>query len=119
MRHRGLGIVVLVILLFIMTANGEISARELTIFFNVFVMLQFWNLFKARSLRAQHSPFRGLLKNKSFLFIALAILLGKVAIVQFGGVVFRTTPLGFTNWVIITIAISAVFWLGDLRRHFQ
>lgn len=111
--------VVLVILLFIMKANGEISARELTIFFNVFVMLQFWNLFNARSLRAQHSPFKGLLENKSFLLIALAIFIGQVAIVQFGGVVFRTIPLGFTDWVIITIATSAVFWLGELRRHFQ
>jgi Ca2+-transporting ATPase len=87
-----------------------------TVFFTVFVMLQFWNLFNARCLGTSRSGLAGLLDNKWFLAIAAAIFLGQVAIVQFGGQVFRTEPLSLRDWLLITAATSLVLIGGECIR---
>ena len=58
---------------------------DLTIFFTIFVMLQWWNLFNARVYGQNRSIFDGLGKNWAFTGIALIILVGQILIVQFGG----------------------------------
>jgi Ca2+-transporting ATPase len=107
---------VLVTLLVFMKSDGELTKHDLTIFFNVFVLLQFWNLFNARALNSSHSPFKGLFENKSFILIAVAILVGQIAIVQLGGAVFRTVPLSLVDWLILIVLTSSVFWIGELYR---
>ena len=103
------------------TAAGEamLSPRELSIFFSVFVMLQFWNLFNARCLGSARSAFSGLMENKTFLLIAAVIFIGQVLVVQFGGKVFRAIPLTFSDWVWITLATSIVLWAGETFRFFK
>jgi Ca2+-transporting ATPase len=96
--------------------DGTITNYELTIFFNVFVMLQFWNLFNARSFGTQHSAFAGLAKNIGFIIIAFVILLGQVLIVQYGGQFFRTEPLPVFTWITIILFTSPVLWVGELMR---
>lgn len=96
--------------------SQAVTRWELTVFFTTFVMLQFWNLFNARALGQAYSAFRGLTKNKAFLLIAAIILLGQVAITQFGGEVFRTTPLSLGQWVIIVGGTSVVLWVGEAIR---
>ncbi|MBA4188747.1 MAG: calcium-translocating P-type ATPase, PMCA-type [Planctomycetaceae bacterium] len=119
----GLGgafLLVLLALLFLLPGMRDVASpdhlRSLTIFFSVFVLLQFWNLFNARCLGTTRSAFDGLLQNKAFLFIAGMILLGQIVLVQFGGDVFRTTPLGALDWVLIVLATSPVFLVGELLR---
>ncbi|MCE9563278.1 MAG: calcium-translocating P-type ATPase, PMCA-type [Planctomycetes bacterium] len=90
--------------------------RSLTIFFSAFVLLQFWNLFNARCLGTTRSAFDGLLQNKAFLLIAAVILFGQILLVQFGGEVFRTTPLDAVDWLVIALATSPVFVMGELLR---
>jgi Ca2+-transporting ATPase len=107
---------VLFALLLYMKSDGLLTRREMTIFFNVFVLLQFWNLFNARALNASHSPFMGLFQNKSFLLIAVSILLGQFLIIQFGGDVFRTEPLRIDDWLIMLSTTSLVFWIGEAFR---
>jgi Ca2+-transporting ATPase len=107
---------VLVTLLVFMKSDGELTKHDLTIFFNVFVLLQFWNLFNARALNSSHSPFKGLFENKSFILIAVAILVGQIVIVQLGGAVFRTVPLSLVGWLILIVLTSSVFWIGELYR---
>jgi Ca2+-transporting ATPase len=92
------------------------EVRSLTLFFSTFVMLQFWNLFNARCLGTNRSALAGLFQNKAFLFIASVILFGQILLVQFGGDVFRTTPLGVVDWVIILAATSPVLLVGELIR---
>ncbi|MFO8021852.1 MAG: calcium-translocating P-type ATPase, PMCA-type [Perlabentimonas sp.] len=99
-----------------LNSNNQISVYELTLFFNVFVLMQFWNLFNARAMKSGQSAFSGLAKNKGFLLISLVILLGQFLIVQFGGTFFRTTPLPATDWIKIFIFTSAVLWVGELIR---
>lgn len=95
---------------------GEIDSYGLTLFFSVFVMLQFWNLFNARSLGLSQSAFKGVLENRGFVIIGVAILVGQIAIVQLGGAYFRTVPLGVGEWSAIIGGTSVVLWAGETVR---
>lgn len=95
------------------------DVRNLTIFFTFFVMLQFWNLFNARVFGTTQSAFKGISKSYGMEFIVLAILVGQFLIVQFGGSVFRTTPLDWQTWVAIIGTSSLVLWIGELFRFIK
>jgi len=99
--------------------DGDVSAHDLSIFFTLFVFLQFWNLFNARCLGQSHSAFHGIWENKAFLGIAVIILVGQVLIVQYCGEVFRTQPLTLKEWLQIFGGASIVLWLGEIVRLFQ
>lgn len=91
---------------------------ELSLFFTIFVFLQFWNLFNARAYATGRSAlhFKG---NAGFTFIVLAILVGQIAIVELGREFFNVVPLKFTDWVIIIGSTSLVLWVGELLRLFS
>jgi len=101
-------------------AGGEPETDEhvewLTIFFNVFVLLQFWNLFNARCLGTNTSAFVGLFRNKAFLGIAAAILVGQIVLVQLGGDIFRTVPLSAQTWGILLAVTFPVLLIGEVFR---
>ncbi|MUL35047.1 calcium-translocating P-type ATPase, PMCA-type [Gloeocapsopsis dulcis] len=111
-------LVFLIVFLRQIRQDGVISSYDLSIFFAVFVMLQFWNLFNARCLGLNHSAFKGLFKNRGFIAIAVAIFFGQILIIQFGGSVFRTVPLSFTDWFMVVTGTSVVLWFGELQRLF-
>ncbi|MEH2035946.1 calcium-translocating P-type ATPase, PMCA-type [Nostoc sp.] len=96
--------------------DGEITPYELSVFFGVFVMLQFWNLFNARCLGLKQSALKGLSKNKGFVAIAITIFVGQILIIQFGGSVFRTVPLSFVDWISVIVGTSTVLFIGELWR---
>jgi Ca2+-transporting ATPase len=112
--------VFLVVLLGLLAWFGHnqdgLTPRELSIFFSVFVLLQFWNLFNARCIGTHFSAFRHLKESKLFLLIAALIIVLQIVIVQFGGDLFRTTPLGWSDWLLIIGGTSLVLWLGELQR---
>ena len=97
--------------------NGEISPKNLTIFFCVFVMLQFWNIFNARRFGGFRSAFSGLLENPLFMIITVAILAGQIVIVQFGGTFFKTVPLSLEDWLLISACTSPVIFIGEIGRY--
>ena len=97
-------------------APGGLTVHRLTIFFTFFVMLQFWNLFNARVFGTNDSAFKNITKTYGMEVVVLAILLGQSLIVQFGGEVFRTEPLGWQEWVWIILSTSLVLWVGELVR---
>jgi len=111
--------VVLIAMLQYIKHDGEVSNYELTVFFNVFVMLQYWNLFNARVFGQHLSAFKGLFKNKSFLLITLLIIVGQVIIVEFGGAFFRTVPLKFSDWVLIILLTSLILWIAELFKFIR
>ena len=94
-------------------ANSDAASHGGTVLFTVFVLLQFWNLFNAKCMNRTGSVFPTLGNNTSFLLIAAAIFAGQVLIVQFGGSVFRTVPLTFNEWLILTAITSIVLWIGE------
>lgn len=100
------------------TGNHELTNHELSIFFTLFVMIQFWNMFNARAFATGRSAFY--LKGcKGFGVIALLIFVGQIIIVQCGGRMFNVTPLSLSDWLIIVTSTSAVLWIGELFRLFN
>jgi len=112
----GFVIFLLWLLYYLTDKSGKISDENLSGFFTVFVMLQFWNLFNAKAFASGHSAFYQLNKSIGFLITILLILVGQVLIVNFGGEVFRTVPLSLANWLCIIGATSTVLWIGELGR---
>ena len=96
--------------------KGSLSAYELSLFFSIFVFLQFWNMFNAKAYRTGKSAFHNIGKSQGFLMIAAAIVLGQVFITTFGGGMFSVTPLQLVDWAIIIGATSIVLWIGEIRR---
>ena len=78
--------------------GGDVDTHQLTIFFTTFVMLQFWNLFNAKTLNSHHSTFRRLYADRGLLLVLLLIVAGQWLIVTFGGRMFRTVPLSLAEW---------------------
>lgn len=96
----------------------HMSPYELSLFFTVFVMLQFWNMFNARAYATGRSAFH--FKDcKGFGTIVLFILIGQVLIVELGGQMFNVTPLLWQDWAFIIISTSAVLWIGEFLRLFS
>ena len=100
------------------TGQG-MDTYELTKFFTVFVMLQWWNLFNARSLGSHHSAFHHFFWGKGFVLVLVLILLGQWLIVELGGEMFRTTPITPTDWLKIIVVTSPVMLAGELYRFWQ
>ena len=106
-------------LLYYQGTGGTLHVHQLTIFFTTFVMLQFWNLFNAKSLGSAHSAFRHFVLDKGLLLVLVIILAGQWFIVQFGGRMFRTTPLSLNEWLVIIASTSVVLWVGEIYRLVQ
>ena len=99
--------------------EGGVDVHELTIFFTIFVMIQFWNLFNAKALGSNHTAFRHFLKDKGMILVLGLILIGQWIIVTFGGEMFRTVPLSATEWLAIIGGTSIVLWAGEVFRLFK
>lgn len=115
----GVGILYFGVLLYLLINN----TCNLTEFFTIFVMLQFWNLFNARVFGQDRSIFNGLLNNPAFIGICLVIFVGQILIVQFGGDVFRTEPLSIETWLeivgltaIVPVCRELLYWAKKLFK---
>ena len=99
-------------------AHPSLTPYELSMFFTIFVFLQFWNMFNARAFATGKSAFhfKGC---GGFMLIALIILLGQILIVSVGGQFFNVEPLHFLDWLIIIGSTSLVLWIGELVRLFK
>lgn len=98
-----------------MGVNTGLTPYELSLFFTIFVFLQFWNMFNARAFETGRSAFhfKGC---QGFVEIAAIILFGQILIVSFGGRFFNVVPLRIDDWIIIISFTSLVLWIGELFR---
>ena len=104
----------------LLTPNSSLlTPYELSLFFTIFVMLQFWNMFNAKAFMTGRSAFARLTECRGFLFIAFVIFVGQILIVELGGPMFNVTPLRLNDWLIIIAATSLVLWVGELIRAFK
>lgn len=117
----GLGFLVILmgLLAYFKTLPGGMDVHHLTVFFTIFVMLQFWNLFNASVFGTNHSFFKDASHALGMLSVALIILVGQFLIVTFGGKVFRTEPLPLMEWLYIIGGTSIVLWIGEIWRGIQ
>ncbi|MDL2221684.1 calcium-translocating P-type ATPase, PMCA-type [Parabacteroides sp. OttesenSCG-928-N08] len=117
----GVGITFVAILIGILLYYQDlgITSYELSKFFTIFVMMQFWNMFNAKAFMEGKSAFANLRESKTFLFVALIILVGQYLIVTFGGEMFNVVPLSWRDWGEIIGGTSLVLWIGELSRLIQ
>ncbi|MBR7054538.1 MAG: HAD-IC family P-type ATPase [Prevotella sp.] len=101
--------------------NG-LSKYELGLFFTIFVMLQFWNMFNAKAFMTTKSAFKGISwKNtKWFIVISFVILFGQILMTQIPGLqeMFNVAEGGLkvSDWVIIIGSTSLVLCIGEIIR---
>lgn len=115
----GVGLAFVIILmgvLYYFHAQTGLTPHDLSWFFSFFVMLQFWNMFNAKAFMEGRSAFANLKESKSFLFVALLILIGQYLIVTFGGEMFNVVPLSLKDWGVIIGSSSLVLWVGEVAR---
>ena len=108
--------------------KAHLSGYELGVFFSIFVMLQFWNLFNAKYFRTDRSLIQdivGLFSNSKkvkdsysagFLWIVLVILVGQILIVTYAGAMFNVAPLTLSDWGWILLITSPVLVVSDIVR---
>ena len=99
--------------------DGALTLEHLTLFFSTFVFLQFWNMFNAKGFETRHSVFRDLRGCRTFFLVLLLIGIGQVAIVEWGGEVFRTCPLRPVQWAALIGGTSLIAVGGELIRSLR
>ena len=109
-------VVVLVGLLLHFHSDDGLNPLDLSRFFTFFVMLQFWNMFNAKAFMERRSAFAHLWECKTFLIVALIIVVGQYLIVTFGGQMFNVVPLPGSDWLVIIASTSLVLWIGEIVR---
>ena len=97
-------------------AYNGLDDYELSLFFTIFVMLQFWNMFNAKAFMTGKSSFARLKECKGFMFIAAVIFIGQILIVEIGGKMFNVTHLHLNDWIYIVVMTSFVLWFGEFNR---
>ncbi len=108
--------------------KSHLSGYELGVFFSIFVMLQFWNLFNAKYFRTDRSLIQDIARlftnpnavkesySAGFLWIAFAILAGQFLIVTYAGAMFNVAPLSLADWGCILLITSPVLLVADVVR---
>ncbi|MBO7198753.1 MAG: calcium-translocating P-type ATPase, PMCA-type [Alistipes sp.] len=108
--------------------SAELTHYEMGVFFSIFVLLQFWNLFNAKYFRTDRSLMLDLVDvfrapnkvkesyNSMFLMILAVILGGQVVIVNFAGQLFGVSALTAMDWVWICLLTMPVLLIPDICR---
>jgi P-type Ca2+ transporter type 2C len=97
----------------------ELSVRQVSIFFCVYVFFQVWNQVNCRSLTPDESGLSGLGRNPTFLAIAGTVAVVQVLIVSvpFLAGVFKVEPLGLVDWAWVIVGTASVLAFSELARQ--
>ena len=108
--------------------GSHLTSYEMGVFFSVFVILQFWNLFNAKYYRTDRSLIRDIVDifrnpdavrssfSSGFISISLVIVLGQILIVTFAGAMFNVSRLSPADWGWILLMTSPVLVAGEILR---
>ncbi len=97
----------------------ELTVRQVSIFFTVYVFFQVWNQVNCRSLTPEESGLSGLGRNPTFLVIAGTVALVQVLIVSvpFLADVFKVEPLGVVDWLWVVVGTASVLVFSEVARR--
>ena len=119
---NGIFIVFMMVSLINNNALGGTIEQQNSIVFTTFVLFQLFNAFNSRELENE-SIFKNLFKNKTMLWIIGVTFILQIVITQFGGQIFRTSPLSIIMWLkVIGYAFTVVIFselVRFLRRIFS
>lgn len=93
------------------------TVLQVSLFFSIYVFFQVWNQINCRSLTPDMSGFDRILENPTFIVIAGAVAIGQIAIVTFGGDVFKVEPLGLWQWLGVIAFTSTVLIFAEASRR--
>ncbi len=96
-------------------SEHQLMPYELSVFFTLFVLLQWWNLFNAKAFGSYESSLR-LRRCGEFLFILAVVLVGQILIVTFGGEFFNVVSLSFSDWIWLLAVTMPVLLIGEIVR---
>ena len=91
------------------------NERLMTAFFGLFIFIDIFNSFNARTSRI--NIFANILKNKIFLGIIIFIAVVQICMIYFGGEVFRTTGLTFYELQIMILIAATVIPIDWIRKY--
>ncbi|NNE74465.1 MAG: calcium-translocating P-type ATPase, PMCA-type [Acidimicrobiales bacterium] len=111
------GVVWLVLGTDLLADGARDDIARTSVVFNVFVFLQVFNAFNARTVRPRRNPFAELASNTSFLFIIGLIILSQVVIMLIGGSVFDTQNLTANQWLWSVLIGATVLPMGFVVRR--
>ena len=86
----------------------------MTAFFGLFIFIDIFNAFNARSQRI--NTFSNFSKNKIFLIIFLFITIVQILLIYYGGELFRTTGLSFYEFEVMIIVAFSVIPFDIIRK---
>ena len=113
----GMGVMVFIILSVIVADIARESTwfgLDLTELFAIFMIINWWNLFNIRVFGKNRSIFHNIKNSKNFVYGSIAILIGTILIVQFGGQVFNTRPLDLMEWLTILAVTSPIVIIREV-----
>ena len=99
-------------------SDGVLTDYEMSSFFTIFVMLQFWNMFNAKAYMSGESALKGIFSGATFMLVVMLILVGQFLIVTYGGTMFNVVPLSGETWACIIISTSLVLVVPEIFRAF-
>lgn len=97
----------------------ELTVRQVSIFFTVYVIFQVWNELNCRSLVAETSGVYGVWRNPIFLAIVGLIVVVQVLIVSLAGPLFQVEPLTLLDWLVILAGTATVLAFAEICRRLQ
>jgi len=108
--------------------KAHLSPYESGVFFSIFVMIQFWNMFNTRYYDTGRSLLSDLIDiitrkrrfsdcfSSGFLLISVIILFGQIMIVNLAGNFFEVEALSAADWGWILLLTSIVLIIPDIIR---
>lgn len=87
------------------------SSRHMTNVFNIFVILQIFNLINARRIEDEMNVFSGIFKNWMFCGVWIGITISQVIIIEFTSIAFKVSKGGLHGWHwLIAIILGISTW---------
>jgi Ca2+-transporting ATPase len=99
----------------------EMTTRQVSIFFAVYVFFQVWNEINCRALTPETSGFHNLLSNWTFLTIVGTIAVVQVLITSVPALadVFEVEPLNVLDWLVILLFTASVLVFAEVVRQIR
>lgn len=82
--------------------------------FATFILTILWNSLNARTESV--NLFENLSKNRNFILVMGAVAIFQILIMQVGGLIFGTTPLSFSNWIIAILIAFMIIPIDLVRK---
>jgi Ca2+ transporting ATPase len=95
------------------------ASRHMSNVFNVFVVLQIFNMINSRKINDEINVFEGILDNYTYIFIWIFIFGGQAVIVEFGEKALKVNEGGlhYSHW-IIAIGLGFTTWIVSFILKF-